>query len=182
MQRYIKKRFLWLGSCQRKKHSSHIHPIVVVSSLSLRGCNERGKKAAPPLALFIKRVTRSEKTAIRCHIHCIHLQFRSYLSPDDGGQKNKLRKNVRDFYHSLPPTASALCIALFSLDDAGARVIYSLKRYRSPLGALFITNFQGNFQHHPIFIIVIFPPPLLDWCRKKTFLHPHRFFCAQKGC
>lgn len=38
----------------------------------------------------------------------------------------------------------------------------------------FITNFQGNFQHHPIFIILIFPPfhRLQNKKEGKTVFHP----------
>lgn len=96
----------------------------------------------------------SDTTRTTAGFHITFIAFIcSFFAMSRALMKNKLEKNVRDFYHAF-----GFFLSFYDDDDG---VIYSLKRY------VFITNFQGNFQHHPIFIICLFTLPLCAACAKS---------------
>lgn len=101
---------------------------------------------------------------IKSHRHILHSFVR----------RKKLQAFLweRDFYRPL-------LLFIFCqrwLLTTGA--IYSLKRYSLTSSRFFIANFRGNFQHHAIFMILIFSSLLLPPCAERWLALARGSFCT----
>lgn len=115
--------------------------------------------------------TKKSHRQLPHHIHCIHLQFFFSLLPTTNFSWALKKINCKKMCEIF----IILLLLFFMLDDDKSHLFTKEIRF-------FITNFQGNFQHHPIFIIFISFPPFACFLFARDVANKKQFFSPSSVC